>query len=83
MARAWYAYVGDGAINQPANYIYISLKPLCRNGCDLCAIYACYGGFNPCEISENLQLYIANALATCIAQPQYPIFAKKYVYMRT
>lgn len=45
-------------------------------------IYAIYGGAYPSEISGNLQTYIANGLATQLAQPQSPLGVKKYVYMK-
>lgn len=82
MARAWYSYTGTGAVDQPVNYIFSSTDPLCRNGIDLCSVYALYGGPNPSIISDNLQTYIANGLATQLPQPQTPIGAKKYVYMK-
>ena len=82
MARAWYVYSGYGAVDRPVNYTFINRKPLCRNGVDLCVIYACYGGLNPTRISDNLLIYIANGLATELAQPQVPIATKKYVYMK-
>ena len=44
--------------------------PTCRNGCNLCAILAPFGGNFPANIPADLQQKIADALANCTAQPQ-------------
>jgi hypothetical protein len=83
MARAWYTYDGSGDVNQPSNYNLTTVKPACRTGAQMCAIYAVYGGLNPFEITEALQVYIANGLATGLPQPQTPAGAKKFVYLKS
>lgn len=80
MARSWYAYTG-GNVTLPSSYDIMSVKPACINGTNLCAIYAFNGGQNPSNFSNNLRLYLSDALGTTVAQPQWP-GAKKYVYLR-
>jgi hypothetical protein len=84
MPRVWYAYKGSGDPFSPANFSLSTITPPCVNGCQLCAIYVFNGGEAPTgPFSSNIRRYIANFLVTCLAQPQAPINAKKYVYGKT
>jgi len=83
MPRSWYAYdgTGDGTLTQ--NWILMTVKPGCENGTAFCAIYALNGNLNPAApFSANLRRYLANAAATNLSQPQFPVNAKKYVYLK-
>lgn len=81
MRRCWYAYDGIGDPFLASSYIIITVKPGCINGCTVCAIYVPACDVNPSSpLSQNMMVYIANLLATCIAQPSLPPGAKKYVY---
>jgi hypothetical protein len=84
MARSWYAYKGSGDPYLPANYSLATIKPLCVNGPILCAIYTFDGGEAPLgPFSTNIRRYIANGLVSQLSQPQAPVNAKKYVYLKT
>lgn len=81
MARCWYAYNGFGDPFLASSYFLMSTKPGCINGCTVCAIYTPACDINPSSpLSQNMLTYIANLLATCIAQPQDSNRFKKYVY---
>ncbi|KIO76836.1 hypothetical protein TH53_12575 [Pedobacter lusitanus] len=82
MARAWYAYDGVGSVVVPGSYLYSPTKPICRNGFDLCAIYAVYGGQFPTVVSANIRRYIANGLVNGIPEPQIPVGVVTFVYMK-
>jgi hypothetical protein len=83
MPRVWYSYDGTGDPTLASNYLPVTVTPGCENGTQVCAIYAFNGGTNPtAPLSANLRRYIANALATNLSQPQIPVNAKKYVYMK-
>jgi len=87
MAKCWYAYnTANKCTNDPflaSSYRRLSVKPTCLDGWSICAILANGCGTLPTSpLSNNIQLYIANGLATGLAQPQLPIFAKLYVYLR-
>ncbi|CAM4422834.1 hypothetical protein SAMN06265348_1185 [Pedobacter westerhofensis] len=92
MAKAWYVY--NGSTNADAqysagNYRILSPdnKPACVNGTQICAIYANFTGtsptLNPDILSLNIKQYIANGLATLVAQPQIPTDAKRHIYLKT
>ncbi|WP_348620629.1 hypothetical protein [Pedobacter lusitanus] len=83
MARAWYSYDGVGSVIAPGSYLYTPIKPACRNGFDLCAIYAVYGGQFPTVVSANLRKYIAQGLTNGVPEPQISVDAVTYVYMKT
>jgi hypothetical protein len=83
MCRAWYSF--NGGINPTiiSNYSLMTAKPTCVNGPVICAIYSPACGTNPVgPMSPNLQRYIANAIGTGLSQPQNPVNAMKYVYLR-
>jgi len=85
MARRWYSYiVPDSDPRLSSNYQLIKHGfPTCISGTRLCAIYSPEGGpfpFSP--ISQNLQDYIAAALATGFAQPDFPDGSKFFVYLK-
>lgn len=80
MSRAWYTYSGTGSPTLPENYFYSFGTPFCNSGRRVCAIYGVYGGPWPFYISFNIQNYIAAGMSTGLAQPMFPIGAKKYVY---
>ncbi|KIO76837.1 hypothetical protein TH53_12580 [Pedobacter lusitanus] len=82
MARAWYAYDGFGSLVLPSSYIYTPDRPVCRNGFSLCAVYAIYGGQFPTVISANLRKYIAAGLTIGTPQPQIPVNALAYIYLK-
>ncbi|KIO76834.1 hypothetical protein TH53_12565 [Pedobacter lusitanus] len=82
MARAWYAYDGVSSVILPSSYLYTPIKPACRNGSELCAIYAVYGGAFPVNISANIRKYIAAGITNGVPQPQIPVGAVTYVYLR-
>jgi hypothetical protein len=84
MARAWYSFNGGTNTTLVSNYSLMTVIPTCINGAVICAIYAPEGGANPTgPLSANLQRYISNAVGTGLAQPQAPVNAKKYVYLKT
>jgi hypothetical protein len=64
----WYSYIGIGDPTNSTSYRLSSVKPNCNLGVQICAIYLNQtdqipSGFN------GISTYIANALATQIAQP--------------
>jgi len=84
MAKAWYAFMGNGDPLDSSNYIRISVKPDCFCGNDICAIYADDRGFQPEGFwSTNLIKYINDGLATGDMQPAEPYYVKKYVYLKS
>ena len=83
MAKYWFGYIGTGDPTIAFNYRILTVKPGCLNGNVSCAIYAESGdGFPNVPLSDNLQQYITNALATLVAQPQDSGTAKKFVYLK-
>ncbi len=74
----WYAYNGFGDPLLASSYRLMPVKPLCVNGCHMCAILLDESAPIPSDLSSVLG-YIYNALATCMAQPAPP--SKAYVYM--
>ena len=85
MARHWYAYIVPNSDPRlSSNYQLIKNGgPTCISGNQLCAIYSPEGGLFPFSpLSQNLQDYIAAALATGIAQPDFPEGSKFFVYLK-
>jgi len=87
MARYWYAYIIPGTDPRlSSSYQLLKINsgtPRCVSGTQLCAINAPEGGpfpFSP--LSQNLQDYIAAALANGIAQPEFPEGSRLYVYLK-
>jgi len=83
MKRSWYAfYGGDDPLNEK-NYIKMPVGPLCLCGDKICAIYV-YSESRQLNqpLTNNLQQYIKDALATRFIQPEYPFDAKKFVYLK-
>ena len=82
MSRSWYAYLGSGSYSNPNNYNLTLVMPTCRNGANLCAVFAtattimvgcppvAMPGIKPLVISTNLQTYIANGLVQLLPTPQ-------------
>lgn len=84
MARAWYAVLIGKDPYDALNYIQITNLDFCLCGYKLCAIYAASNGDQPARpLSENIKLYISQGLATAQMQPEFPLTAKKYVYLRS
>ncbi|MGY0036930.1 hypothetical protein [Pedobacter sp. NJ-S-72] len=85
MARNWYTYVG-GALGDPrlsSGYSLLTTKPACMSGNIICAIYTGNGDISPTTpLSLNLLNYISNANASGVPEPQRPLGAKKFVYLR-
>ena len=87
MARFWYAYIiPDADPRLASSYQLLKINngtPRCSTGTVLCAINAPEGGpfpFSP--LSQNLQDYIAAALANGVPQPERPLGAKLFVYLK-
>ncbi|PWG80221.1 hypothetical protein DDR33_13590 [Pararcticibacter amylolyticus] len=80
MSRAWYYYI-EGDPFEASSYVYSPCRPGCREGYNICSIYADYHSGLP-SLSDNLIFYIADGLETGLPQPQVPAGAKKYVYMK-
>lgn len=83
MERAWYVFTG-GDPYDVNSYYRLTFKPvyfLC--GDRVCAISAPDNGTYPAHpLSENLQKYIRDGLATQMYQPDSPLGTKAYVYLR-
>jgi hypothetical protein len=81
MPKAWYFFMGSDPL-AAESYHYVS-KHSCLCGDTICSIYVYNNGNKPVSpLSENMQLYIKDALATGQLQPAKPYHAKKYVYLR-
>lgn len=80
MARTWYVYNGVGDPLIVPSYIISTMKPGCKDGVRICAIYAPNGGSTPSFLSTNIRTYIANLFLTLVAQPDGNPGIKKYVY---
>jgi len=82
MGKSWYAFLG-GEISDPLSYYKITVKHGCLCGFQLCAIYANDNGVHPkVPFSDNLTIYISNALTSGQLQPEFPFGNKKYVYLK-
>lgn len=83
MAKSWYVYMGSGDPYLSSSYLGITVQHSCLCGNQICAIYSEGDEDHPEDpISPELQEHIKKALATGQLQPEYPIDAKKYVYLR-
>ena len=86
MAKAWYSYVA-GTTGDPliaGNYRKMSNKPGCVNGPFICAIYVEDGDETPLSpLNPRIARYIIDGLANGVAEPQFPIGAKKCVYLKS
>lgn len=84
MAKSWYAYMGIGDPTLFSNYSRITVQHTCLCGNQICAIYSEEGDNNypQAPLSPQLLEYIKKAMVTGQLQPEYPIDAKKYVYLR-
>lgn len=78
MGRAWYAYTNTGSDPLLASsYRLVTTMPACRNGIEICAIYAYFigdvlpaiGSSPRSPLTTNIQLYITNGLVSFSAQP--------------
>jgi len=91
MPRTWYLFNCDPSPNAPylpANYRRLTVKPTCTTGPHVCAINVFYPGstaplFPPSPLSNNIQQYITDGIATLLPQPQLPLNTKIFVYMWT
>ena len=87
MERFWYSYVipdGDPRLSSSYHLLKINNGTLrCSTGTRLCAINAPEGGLAPFSpLSQNLQDYVAAALANGVPQPELPIGARLFVYLK-
>lgn len=80
MARTWYAYNGIGDPYIAPSYLIASMKPTCKDGIRICAIYATGTGLTPAVLSSNIRGYIADLQLTLVARPDSNPAIKKYVY---
>jgi len=82
--KAWYVYDGSGDIYHAASYRRITHKPNSDRGKYICAVYASSGGLIPTSpLSANVQQYIADALASGLAQPpKLKKHIKYFVYLK-
>lgn len=82
MERIWYAYI-SGDPYQVSSYFRVTIKPTFLCGDRICAINAPDNGQSPADpLSNNLQRYIHDGLETGMYQPEKPLNAKAYVYLR-
>lgn len=66
-----------------SNYNRITIKHSCLCGNQICTIYADGEGPHPeAPLSPRIQNYIKKAMVTGQLQPDYPIDARKYVYLK-
>lgn len=86
MAKNWYLYNGPTPSTPSdqldvTNYIYsaadlILLGVICPGGREVCAVLtngtSGIGGIPTSPLSANIQLYLANGLASGMAEPQPP-----------
>lgn len=83
MAKSWYAFMGSGDPTLFSNYMKITVKHSCLCGNHICAIYSEGDDKQPENpLSPQLKEYIKKAMITGQLQPDYPLGAKKYVYLR-
>ncbi|WP_316841420.1 hypothetical protein [Pedobacter gandavensis] len=83
MAKSWYVFLGSGDPLLSSNYLKVTVQHTCLCGNQICAIYSEGDEEHPeSPLSPQLQEYIRKALATGQIQPDYPVNAKKYVYLR-
>lgn len=83
MAKSWYVFMGTGDPTLFSNYRKLTIKHSCLCGNQICAIYAEGENPNPeAPLSVNIQQYINKAMVTGQLQPEFPIGAKKYVYLK-
>ncbi|AMP97807.1 hypothetical protein AY601_0866 [Pedobacter cryoconitis] len=80
MARFWYAYNGIGDPFLSGSYNLLPFKPVCINGCTICAIYSPGSSVPSSPLSTNLRTYIVTVMANQVAQPDSSANIKKYVY---
>ena len=81
MAKAWYFLIYGDPLDT-SSYVKIQVKHDCLCGDQICAVYAEDHGENPAPFSRNVQQYIRKALASGQLQPEFPVMAKKYVYLK-
>jgi len=84
MANSWYAYLdqcGDPFLT--LSYRRITIKPLCINGSWPCAVYLLgQTSITPTQpFTTNILTYIADGLASSIAQPLAP--NKAFFYLKS
>lgn len=86
MAKAWYAYIA-GTTGDPliaGNYRKMTTTPGCVNGPFICAIYVEDGDDTPLSpLNFKIARYIVDGLANGVAEPQFPLAGKKYVYLKS
>jgi hypothetical protein len=78
----WYAYIGVGDPTLSTSYRIVSVKVACTpSGVVICAIYLPGNDVYPDGFDQRTLLYIANTLATQIAQPTGP-GVMRFVYLK-
>ena len=82
MSRFWYSYDAVGDPFALSSYRRQTRMPGCLNGPIICSILAPGGDIYPSHLSNNMQQYIADGLASTIAEPSLPPGSKIYVYFK-
>jgi len=65
----------------------MTVKPTCTTGSNICAIYLYHPSavgpvIAPSPLSANVQQYITDGLGSGVPQPEDPLLAKRYVYLK-
>ena len=85
MTRVWYGFIGNKADPYDTENYYKLSRDIehCLCGENICAVYLGDNGTHPHgPFSKNIQQYIDRALSTGKLQPEMPLTAKKYVYLK-
>ncbi|MET1056741.1 MAG: hypothetical protein ABWY16_15640 [Pedobacter sp.] len=84
MAKSWYFFIGGDDPLDSSKYIKVPVgKHMCLCGDKICAIYAEGIDREPVSpLSDNMKVYIRTALSTGQLQPEIPVGAKKFVYLK-
>jgi len=82
MKKSWYFCMGSDPTSI-TSYQKINSHTMFLCGNRIAAILADGEGTHPNEpISNNMYIYIKNALQTGQLQPETPVWSKKYVYLK-
>lgn len=83
MNKSWYFFIGGDPLDT-TKYIKVpGGKHVCLCGDKICAIYSTGTDREPkAPLSKNITEYILAALSTGQLQPEHPVGAKKYVYLK-
>jgi hypothetical protein len=84
MNKSWYFFIGGDDPLDSSKYIRVPVgKHMCLCGDKICAIYATGEEREPLSpLSNNMKAYILSALSTGQLQPEAPVGAKKFVYLK-